>query len=125
MAKRDELNAFCKELGVLDEKGRGDAGAKLWEEFFDRWFLCRFRYLGADMDLYLEMDEGRVTIYVNSDQQCNTVSGQKHSYPEASLSGLIASYAADHDAYEIEEVAEILHREIDKGIELAKKQAAS
>lgn len=125
MAKRDELKAFCKELCVLEEKARGESGAKLWEDFFDRWFLCRFRHLKADMDLYLDMDGDEVTIYVNSDQQCNTVSGKKHAHPESSLCELIASYAADHDAFEIDEVSEMLHREIDKGIALAKKQAAS
>jgi len=130
MAKRDELKAFCKELCVLEEKARGEAGAKLWEQFFDRWFLCRFRYLGADMDLHLELPgEGQTidwaTIYVYSDQQCNTVSGQKYIAPQVRLRDLIASYVADHDTHEIDETAEMLHREIDKGIAQAKKEAAS
>jgi hypothetical protein len=130
MAKRDELKAFCKELCVLDEKARGEDGEKLWEQFFDGWFLCRFRYLGAEMNLHLELPgDGETidgaTIYVYSDQQCNTVIGQKYSAPEVRLRDLIASYVADHDTHEIDETAEMLHREIDKGIAQAKKEAAS
>jgi hypothetical protein len=124
MAKRDELDAFCEEIhGLVSLAGASKEGRKLWAEFFDRWFLCRFRHLAHEMNVHLEIDDsGHAAVYVYSQQQCSTDSGQKHEPPKAALPDLIASYAEEEDCFELEELAEILHRQIDKGIALARSR---
>jgi hypothetical protein len=109
MPRQDEIDVFVKEVFKAIDSKSTDA----WESFFGRWFVCRFKNLNDEMGMKLEVREnGSVTVYANSGQQCRAADQSAKNYPEASLSDIIAgSHGGDEDAMEA-----AIRKAVDDGI---------